>query len=156
MKRFVKSSFLDDGQVESSNSEDDEVDHGASRAKRKREESSTEDEDISHNRFKKVEVNLKNHVYEPVHFVRAHCKAGEEPDVDTQVSTSLWYFLRQNSSPLKSVFYIAVSRSHNGCFIASEAQLLRIPGLGCRGRAWGKRATCHLWRSFLVRFLHQV
>ena len=88
----MKSSFLDDGQVESSNSEDDEVDHGASRAKRKREESSTEDEDISHNRFKKVEVNLKNHVYEPVHFVRAHCKAGEEPDVDTQVRSSLWYF----------------------------------------------------------------
>ena len=73
--------------VESSSSEEDEVDHATFRAKPKKEISSSEDEedDVIHDKFEKVEVDLKNYVYEPVHFVRAHCKAGEKPEVNTQV-----------------------------------------------------------------------
>ena len=78
MKRYI---------VESSSSEEDEVDHATFRAKPKKEISSSEDEedDVIHDKFEKVEVDLKNYVYEPVHFVRAHCKAGEKPEVNTQV-----------------------------------------------------------------------
>ena len=73
--------------VENSSSEEDEVDHAIFRAKRKKDISSSEDEenDVKHDKFEKVDVDLKNYMYEPVHFVRAHCKAGEKPEVDTQV-----------------------------------------------------------------------
>jgi len=71
--------------LESSSSEEEEVGQGVFRAKRKRESSTSEDEDVKHDLFKKVDVDLKNHVYEPVHFVRAHCKVGEKPEVETQV-----------------------------------------------------------------------
>ena len=78
MKRYI---------VESSSSEEDENDHGKFQAKRKKDFPSSEDEedDVKHEKFEKVEVDLRNYVYEPVHFVRAHCKAGEKPEVDTQV-----------------------------------------------------------------------
>ena len=75
MKRLLENS--------SSGSDDDDVPE-AFRAKRKQETSSEEEEE-NQKQFKKVDVNLKNHVYEPVHFVRAHCKAGEIPEVATQV-----------------------------------------------------------------------
>ena len=71
--------------LESSSSEEEEVGQGVFRAKRKRESSTSEDEDVKHDLFEKVDVDLKNHVYEPVHFVRAHCKVGEKPEVETQV-----------------------------------------------------------------------
>ena len=73
--------------LEYSNSggDDDEGVFKASRAKQSKATSSEDEEDKIHNQFKKVDVNLKNHVYEPVHFVRAHCKAGEMPEVNTQV-----------------------------------------------------------------------
>ena len=80
MKRYLENS--------SSGSDDDDVPE-AFRAKRKQETSSGEGEEENHKQFKKVDVNLKNYVYEPVHFVRAHCKAGEIPQVDTQVNLSL-------------------------------------------------------------------
>ena len=83
MKRYI---------VESSSSEEDEVDHAMFRAKRKKDISSSEDEeenDAKHDKFEKVDVDLRDHVYEPVHFMRAHCKAGEKPEVDTQVKTIL-------------------------------------------------------------------
>ena len=67
----------------SSGSDDDDV-FEAFGAKRKQ-DSSSDEEEKKHKQFKKVEVNLKNHVYEPVHFVRAHCGAGEIPEVNTQV-----------------------------------------------------------------------
>ena len=80
MKRFLENS--------SSGSDDEDV-FEASRAKRVTLNTSNEDdeeeEEKKHTQFKKVDVNLKNHVYEPVHFVRAHCKAGEMPEVNTQV-----------------------------------------------------------------------
>ena len=75
MKRLLENS--------SSGSDDDDVPE-AFRAKRKQETSSEEEEE-NHKQFKKVDVNLKNHVFEPVHFVRAHCKAGDVPEVATQV-----------------------------------------------------------------------
>ena len=80
MKRFLENS--------SSGSDDDDV-FEAFQPKRKQENSSEDEDDENHKQFKKVDVNLKNYVYEPVHFVRAHCKAGEMPQVDTQVNLSL-------------------------------------------------------------------
>ena len=79
--------------LESSSSEEEEVGQGVFRAKRKRESSTSEDEDVKHDLFEKVDVDLKNHVYEPVHFVRAHCKVGEKPEVETQVKllTDLYF-----------------------------------------------------------------
>ena len=41
--------------------------------------------DLGHKLFKKVEVDLDKYVYEPVHFVRAHCKPEEKPSADIQV-----------------------------------------------------------------------
>ena len=79
MKRFLENS--------SSDSDNEDV-FEASRAKRVPQNTSDDDdeeEEKKHTQFKKVDVNLKNHVYEPVHFVRAHCKAGEMPEVNTQV-----------------------------------------------------------------------
>ena len=76
MKRFLENS---------SSGSDNEDEFEASRAKRVTQNTSNEEEEKKHTQFKKVDVNLKNHVYEPVHFVRAHCKAGEMPEVNTQV-----------------------------------------------------------------------
>ena len=79
MKRFLENSSSDS---------DNEDEFEASRAKRVTQNTSSDDEEEEekkHTQFKKVDVNLKNHVYEPVHFVRAHCKAGEMPEVNTQV-----------------------------------------------------------------------
>ena len=44
-----------------------------------------EEVDLGHKLFKKVEVDLDKFVYEPVHFVRAHCKPEEKPSADIQV-----------------------------------------------------------------------
>ena len=44
-----------------------------------------EEVDLGHKLFKKVEVDLDKYVYEPVHFVRAHCKPEEKPSADIQV-----------------------------------------------------------------------
>ena len=41
--------------------------------------------DLGHKLFKKVEVDLDKYVYEPVYFVRAHCKPEEKPSADIQV-----------------------------------------------------------------------
>ena len=84
MKRLLENS--------SSGSDDDDVPE-AFRAKRKQETSSGEGEEENHMQFKKVDVNLRNHVYEPVHFVRAHCKAGGIPEVDTPVKLFTHLFI---------------------------------------------------------------
>ena len=44
-----------------------------------------EEVDLGHKLFKKVKVDLDKYVYEPVHFVRAHCKPEEKPSADIQV-----------------------------------------------------------------------
>ena len=44
-----------------------------------------EEVDLSQKLFKKVEVDLDKYVYEPVYFVRAHCKPEETPSADIQV-----------------------------------------------------------------------
>ena len=74
MKRFLESS--------SSDEDGDEREMGGDESG-----SPTPEEkvDLGHKLFKKVEVDLDKYVFEPVHFVRAHCKPEEKPSADIQV-----------------------------------------------------------------------
>ena len=79
MKRFL----------ESSSSEEDEGDQGMEGDECG--SSNIKDEvDRSYKEYKKVEVDLKKYVYEPVHFVRAHCKPLEKPSGEVQVKYEMF------------------------------------------------------------------
>ena len=127
MKRLLENS--------SSGSDDDDVPE-AFRAKRKQETSSGEGEEENHKQFKKVDVNLKKHVYEPVHFVRAHCKAGAGGihEVDTQVRlfTHVFILVVLDGMCISQVLEVLdfdglfpIAQNQNGCFVN------KIQGLGC-------------------------
>ena len=74
MKRFL----------ESSSSEEDEDEQGMRGGECG--SSKIKDEvDRSCKEYKKVEVDLNKCVYEPVHFVRAHCKPVEKRSAEVQV-----------------------------------------------------------------------
>ena len=74
MKRFL----------ESSSSEEDEDEQGMGGDECG--SSNIQDEvDHSYKEYKKVEADLSKYVYEPVHFVRAHCKPEEKPSAEVQV-----------------------------------------------------------------------
>ena len=47
--------------------------------------------DRSYKEYKKVEVDLNKYVYEPVHFVRAHCKPVEKPSAEVQVNYEIHF-----------------------------------------------------------------
>ena len=80
MKRFL----------ESSSSDEDENDQGMGGDEF--DSSNIKDEvDRSYKEYKKVEVDLNKHVYEPVHFVRAHCKPVEKPSAEVQVNYEIHF-----------------------------------------------------------------
>ena len=80
MKRFL----------ESSSSDEDENDQGMGGDEF--DSSNIKDEvDRSYKEYKKVEVDLKKYVYEPVHFVRAHCKPVEKPSAEVQVNYEIHF-----------------------------------------------------------------
>ena len=74
MKRFLESSSSEEDGEEEGMVEDE---CGSPTLK--------DEVDLGHKMFKKVEVDLDKYVYEPVHFVRAHCKPEEKPSADIQV-----------------------------------------------------------------------
>ena len=79
MKRFL----------ESSSSEEDEDEQGMRGGECG--SSKIKDEvDRSCKEYKKVEVDLNKCVYEPVHFVRAHCKPLEKPSGEVQVKYEMF------------------------------------------------------------------
>ena len=80
MKRFL----------ESSSSDEDEDDQGMGGDEC--DSSNIKDEvDRSCKEYKKVEVDLNKYVYEPVHFVRAHCKPVEKPSAEVQVNYEIHF-----------------------------------------------------------------
>ena len=74
MKRFLESSSSDEDEDEQGMRGDE---CGSSKIK--------DEVDRSYKEYKKVEVDLNKCVYEPVHFVRAHCKPLEKPSAEVQV-----------------------------------------------------------------------
>ena len=80
MKRFL----------ESSSSEEDEDEQGM-RGNECGSSNIKDEVDRSYKEYKKVEVDLNKYVYEPVHFVRAHCKPVEKPSAEVQVNYEIHF-----------------------------------------------------------------
>ena len=102
-----------------------------------------EEVDLSQKLFKKVEVDLDKYVYEPVHFVRAHCKPEEKPSADIQV------IYLYSAVVLTPPWLNEVLLDKTGW----EWLLMEGVGRGIRGEREG--ATGNLWRTFPLRVLHQ-
>ena len=80
MKRFLESSSSEEDEDEQGMRGDE---CGSSKIK--------DEVDRSCKEYKKVEVDLNKYVYEPVHFVRAHCKPVEKPSAEVQVNYEIHF-----------------------------------------------------------------